>query len=870
MKHVHVRMIFMACLFSGVTYLSAVAEDAAPLRGNEDASVFTGPPAAPAPRLRYNVPGSDGPLRVLTVEERVGAAREGELVRVPLFFHSGECRDPDRLQVLQSVNGKTGQPIPYQADDIRRDPKGGISRMHIYFEVNLAPWERKRFHLVPGENPGRRLPPMPLRTEGDRVTLTGDDLKLTFWTAGERAGAIAAIEAAAGKISLPGNLLAPRLLLVRQARNCQVIRSTAASYAEPASLEIRDMRWAAGPLFSKLIVRLGPKGLPDNAEFTYLLPRRGSEFIQTQRLFPSDPDTPEVVGAGDNTLLAGRLVLGSAREKQTVVRVPAGLRRLTRSTHGHTNAALVNAEDKLSLLPIPYVQTGMRGIEISEDGTVLFNGTGNFRRTTDANSGTIRAFWGQVAFVFSNAVDEESLWEVSRAHFQPLTAVVDEPGLSTFDLTTQLAVLMTQFQIDGRKWNHIMYQLYVQRRHDELNNYAAVGVPAHLESEERWLQGARGARENLMRNRTQPIRENEKGIPASGPLDSYSITYDLSGIGPLSRFALQSPRLDDISAAISRAARAFNGKTDATGFPYIDCFYSAQNQQMGAYLLGIYAGKTKGDADLLRFYRDCARTAAVLDIYGHGQRAYTGRALGWGNSDLLYQALTDLWLRVAELGSNEDLWLHPAIYGRYFDCVDVNADLCHRTLGDPGTHAPSWWRANMFRGQCHDHRWEAWSSSPYQGLLANAPDGASIGLTDACYYTKHVANHWVNWPDICKYFMIDIAVREGIRNYQPEPAPPLPADVAVARVDGQNQVTWKAVPRDDIAGYRIYRADKMGGPWTFLNSPHREEPGQLATGATFTDAAGREGQVYFVTAVDLEGRESRWFADEPLPKPSRK
>jgi len=863
-------MLLMACLLFSVMCVSAFAEDAAPFRGREDAAVFTGPPAALAPRLRYNVPGSGGPLRVLTVEERVGAAREGVLVRVPLFFHTGECPDPNRLQVLESINGKTGQPIPYQADDVRSDPAGGISRMHIYFEVNLAPWERKFFHLVQGDNPGQRLPLMPLNAEGDRVTLTGDALKLTFWTAGERAGAIAAIQAAAGKVSLPDSLLAPRLLLVRQAGDCQVIRKTPASYAEPASLEIRDMRWAAGPLFSKLVVRFGPKGLPDNAEFTYLLPRRDSEFIQTQRLFPSDPNTPDVVGAGDNTLLAGRMILGSAAEKQTVVRVPAGLRRLTRSTHGHSNAALVNAEDKLSLLPIPYVQTGMRGIEISKDGTVLFNGTGDFRRTPDGNSGTLRAFWGQVAFVFSNAVDEESLWEVSRAHFQPLTAVVDEPGLSSFDLTTELAVLMTQFRIDGRNWTQIMYQLYAQHRDEELKNYIKAGNWADLESEDWWLQGARGARASLMRNRTQPIRENEKGSPASGPLDSYSLTYDLCGIAPLSRFAVPSPRLDAICAAASRASRAFNGKTDDTGFPWIDCFYSAQNQQCGAYLMGMYTGKTREDADLLRFYRDCARTAAVLDIYGHGQRAYTGRALGWGNSDLLYESLADMWLRATELISNEDLWLHPAVYGRYFDCVDVNADLCHRTLGDPGMFAPSWWRANMFRGQCHDHRWELWATAPYLGLFANAADGGYIGLTEACYYTRRVESCFIGWCDIIMYFMVDIAFREGIRNYQPEPAPPLPADVTVARVDGQNQVAWKAVPRDDIAGYRIYRADKMGGPWTFLNSPHREQPGQLATGTTFTDAAGKEGQVYFVTAIDSRGRESRWFPDEPFPKPSHK
>ena len=841
------------------TSIAARGEGAA-AAGRGDAGVFEGPPAPLVPRLRADVPAPGGPLRLLTVEERTGAARRSELVRVPLFFHEGECADPNALAVFAAEDVRQERPIPYQADDIRRDPAGKVSRMHAYFAVDLPPWGRKRFHLVPGKNPGAGLPAPPATESAGRVTLAGEDLRLSFWTQGPRAGAIAGIETPLGRILLPDGSAGPRLVLVRQAEDCKTIRSTPVSYADPAAMEVRDLRWAAGPLFAKLIVRIGPRGVPDSAEFTYRVPRRGSEFIQTERLLPEGPDTPEVVGARDHVLLAGRLVLGDGAADQQIVEVPAGLRRLTRWTHGYSNSALASAKAGLSLLAIPYVQTGAAGIRIGEGGEVQVLGAKSFRRDSGGNSKTLRAFWGEVRFIFSRATTEEDLWEVSRAHFQPLTAVVDEPGLAPADFSAAASEAAKEFwkiPYWGRGWTQTAAMYCLDRNADALKKLLAKS-PAEAEAGVGyWLPAPA--------EDAAPAPKKARSKPGPGRLDPYLVTYAVSGIVPLAAYVSPAERLDRVCLAIGRAQRQLNGKADAYGFPFIHCFATALNMQTGSYMVGLYAAKKTGDPDLLQYYRDCARTPAILGIYGHGQRTYSGCLTGPEPSDLLYEALSDHWLRSIELACGEDLWLHPAVFGRYLDSVDVTADLSHRTLGDPGRGMPSWWRANLFRGQAHDHRWESWDAAPYAGLSARAADGGAIGLAEACYFARHRAGRAINWSELMPLFLADVNLREGLRRYRPEPAPPLPAGARVTAAGGGNVVTWQAAAGDGI-GYRVYRADRMGGPWTLVNSPYAQAAAPPVQGTRFTDTGGKPGQVYFVTAVDAKRRESRWFPDEPLPE----
>ena len=277
--------------------------------------------------------------------------------------------------------------------------------------------------------------------------------------------------------------------------------------------------------------------------------------------------------------------------------------------------------------------------------------------------------------------------------------------------------------------------------------------------------------------------------------------------------------------------------------------------QVGTYIVGLYAANRAGDAELARFCRDAVRTPAIGGIYGHGQRTYTGNITGADASDLLYESTSDFQLRTMELYMDEDLNLHPAIYGRYLDCIDVNADLYHRAL--PDSKRQSWHRANFFRGQAHDHRWESWSCGPYLHLLARADDGGRIGTAEAAYFLHYVSQHPMNWSELMWFFHLDVLLDKTLPGYAPKPLPPLPADVKVRRENGRNVVSWSPVA--NAAGYRIHRAERMGGPWTWLNSPYALKPGKAVAGTTYADEDGLENHVYHITAEDAAGRESRWF-----------
>ncbi|OAI53893.1 hypothetical protein AYO44_15650 [Planctomycetaceae bacterium SCGC AG-212-F19] len=863
-KAVVVGLLLLGVVAAGGIFLGHALGDKAPSTGQAvaGADVFEGPPAPLVPRLRADLPAAAGPLRRLVVEERVGAARQQELVRVPLFFHEGECADPHALQVFAEADTNRQTPIPYQPDDIRRAEDGSVSRIHLYFAVDLTPWERQKFVVVRGENAGQKLPPVPVQRDAGQVTLAGDDLQVTFWTEGPHAGSIAAIRSALGAVSVPDNLLAPSLTLDRQGPDLAVTRHTPLSYRSPDGLAIRDLRFGAGPLFAKFMVRIGPRGLPDTAEFTYIVPRHGNLFVQTQRLFADELVTTDVVGASANALLTGRLLLGDAPVEQRVVRVPAGLRRLTRATTEHLHPALVNPRARLSLLAIPYVQRGVQGIELTPDGSVSILGNGEWQRTPGAGSEDLRSFWGQVRFVFSQATTEDELWEVSRVHMQPLTAVVDEPGVATDDLHLRLKELMKQFPAThSRSWMQEAGRLYTLGDQAGLAKLlASEGGRAGPDTLAYWLDGARKARAEVTKDGTLPLREDDKGR-ASGPLDPWNVTHAATPMIALAALGQPSAPLDRLARAMGQAQRLFNGRVDPQGFPYIDCFHRALNMQTGPIAAGLHGARKAGDADLLQFYRDCARSAGELAIHGRGERS-SPAAGDPGASDFLYGTTSDYFLRVAELVAGEDLWIHPAVYGRYFDCVDVTADLCHRTVA-PSARTPSWYRANFFRGQGNDRRLETWSAGPFLGLLARAGEGGSVGLTEACYFARHVSGQRLNWIDITTFFHADIALREGLPRYRSQSAPPLPAGIQVTRREAETTVRWQPVADPALLGYRIYRAEHVGGPWTLLNSPYTEPPGRLVTETEYRDTAGR--QVYYVTAVDTSRRESRWFPDEPLP-----
>jgi hypothetical protein len=249
--------------------------------------------------------------------------------------------------------------------------------------------------------------------------------------------------------------------------------------------------------------------------------------------------------------------------------------------------------------------------------------------------------------------------------------------------------------------------------------------------------------------------------------------------------------------------------------------------------------------------------------------------------------------------------------------VDVNADLYQAKIGDAGERVPTWWRATFHRTQSHDHRWEAWASAPFLGMLADAPQGGRVGLTEACYFMQRDVGRSVGYNDLGYVFFSGVVLGKALPQYQPAPRPPLPANVKVKRDGGGNVVTWDEV-KGDVAGYRIYRAEQIGGPWTWVNSPYMkmpafvppanaqrpvpskpakaakkgepekesgpepapsapayelkvpEIPDTLVKTTSFADPDGKAESLYFVTAQDKDGRESRWFPGEPVPKPGGK
>ena len=347
-------------------------------------------------------------------------------------------------------------------------------------------------------------------------------------------------------------------------------------------------------------------------------------------------------------------------------------------------------------------------------------------------------------------------------------------------------------------------------------------------------------------------------------------------------------------ARLVQTARLTNGRVNSYGSPHLRSFANAANMQMGTLLLGIYAGRKAEDRDLVRWSFAATQNQAYHAPYGHGQRPYSMDVGSAGPSDQLYMSITDFFFRSIELVCQEDMQMHPSLFGRYTDTIDVNADLYQRRILKEGGSEPTWYRAMMFRGQSHDHRWEAFANDPYLAVLD--PRGGGIGLTEAIYYQHKMSQQTMTWNRLMTdVYLPWVLITKAHDTYKPSPRPALPGNVAVATKDGGVQVTWSPVA--GAAGYRIYRSETSGGPWTWVNSPYAKMPAfviptaaqrgrpttasapasapaepwtfsvpaipdTLAKTAEYTDPAGTSKHHYFVTAEDEEGRESRWYEEE--------
>lgn len=830
---------------------------------SKESTVFDAPPFPAAefePRLHERPVDRAWPLRVLTVEERVGVARVNELVRVPVFFHEGESDNFDALAIYERTDTEQKQPLVWQADDLRYNKEGKLTRAHLYFLASLEPWQRKQYVLVRGQKPAAKNW-LTIVRNGEQATLQGEDLQATFQAAGPETGKLLKLQTKLGSIDLGPKGLTPKFTLERQSPDLKITHSTPITYETPEAFDVRQVGLGNGPLFCKFSVTIGPKGLNDNVQLTYIVPRHGNVLIQSERVFPGEEDTADTIGVTGQILFGGGLKLGSSGE-QKLLPLPAGLRRVTRSVQPFTHAALVNESAKLSLVAIPSVITGGGGVKISDEGRVIVPGSTLMKRQGGSDSHTLRAYWGEVRLAFSNQTGFEELWSASRAHFQPLTAIVDEPALTDEDFFATLPAISDRFfEIKhwGRGWMQTAAMHYLHGEKDKAALEKLLSKqPGVKEIDVEFWQPA-WAKES---DTPPPVKPGTK--PDVGRVDPYNISYSNSVIVPFAKYLAPSEKMDQVALAIAKASRKTNARVEKFGFPYLNCFATAFNMQIGSYHTGIYAGKKLNDLELARYYRDCARNQSTLCIYGHGQRTYPGNIVGGQDqSDLLYESVSDYHLRAIEVFCNEDLWLHPAALGRYFDCVDVMADFHHRSPPG-GKERRSWHRANFFRGQSHDHRWESWTCAPYMGIFAHADNRGQVGLTEGVYWLNDVSKTPINWPELMWFTHAAIMLKNGLADYQPDPAPALPKKVTSSASDQGTTVKWEPVA--NATEYRVYRADKMGGPWTFLNSPYAKEPSKLTvTGTQAVDPDGKPGQVYWVTALDAKQQESRWFPEEPLP-----
>src|SRR5690606_26106773 len=122
---------------------------------------------------------------------------------------------------------------------------------------------------------------------------------------------------------------------------------------------------------------------------------------------------------------------------------------------------------------------------------------------------------------------------------------------------------------------------------------------------------------------------------------------------------------------------------------------------------GLYGGRKTNNASLANWSLACLGNQTIKAVYGRGQRPYSLDVSTVQASDSLYEAISDAYLRATEVIVNEDLSIHPSIYGRFSDAIDVNTDIYQQP--PPGYNpavnfVAGYSRAMMFRTQTSDHR----------------------------------------------------------------------------------------------------------------------------------------------------------------------
>ena len=812
--------------------------EAAPL-----SAVFDGPPCEYSVSLDTSVP-PDAPLRTFQVDERAGVGRQAELVRVPLFFAQNECRSLDDLVIVSADADSAGKAIPWQADDIRHGPDGGISRVHLWLAVDLKPDETRHFKLLKKPGPpsaSTSAPGTVAASDGKPGRIDTAAGPVVFGPAGE----LISLPGEPGAWQLGDQGMFPSVLIHFSAKENQ----PAEDVVLDRTTGEREVAWAAGPLFAKVRVRIsGPH--ETRLEQTYRIPQHGREIVVTTALFPG----PRGGTVKDNRLLEGTLP-ASASQKISVEKIPAGLRYAIRAEHAYTVSALKSSANSAALLAVPDVIGGSNGTwALGADGHFSLNGQRGLQRGGEGEKDTLYGYWTEVRLMSTTAPSADAIWKRYRQAVQPLVAVVEEPGATVDRLHAVLRQVVKEMKPVG--WRQDAGRAEVLGDHARALKILQHGPSPRELDRENLLRGARGSKAKITHNGERPLREDEKGR-AYGALDPYHITYTQSAAAALSALPDAPPQVSAVNLAMASAVREEGGRADAGGFPYIDCFSRTLNMQLGPVLFGLTAGAQAGDTALVRFYRDLATAPAVQGVFGRAQRPYTGApAKSADQTDFLYQSICDFWLRTAELLGHENLDLHPLAFARFTDCIDVMADQYHGVAARDKPGAAGVARANFFRGQAHTHRWLGWSCAAYIRLLEEPSAHGSAGLTEAIRYSETLKGRWKNWPDLTYYVLTDLLVRHAPLDQKAPGLPDSPPPPMVRSEGGNNSLSW--TPVAGAKEYRIYRATSPGGPYKWLNSPYVDSPPAALTEPNYVDRGAPGNASYMVSAVDASGRASEW------------
>lgn len=776
-------------------------------------TVFDGPPAVydTPPSVPSVEPPLPGLLRWISVQERAGADRAAAPVRVPVFFSAGECADPDELRL---VVWPGREPVPFQADDIRRGPDGGVARVHLWMQTDLAAHETKRLALVKTDAPKPSKAPSPSAVRAEekdgRLTLAASGTSLSLFLEGAATGRLAALRLEDG----------PDLTFAEEA-----------DFGATARPEIA---WGDGAIFAKAEIRT-PPGDQSELRQTWRLFADGSvDLIRTEGFADESADA----GTAQSYFWRGRLdTAGLALQ-----RMPAGMIDALADFHPGYAVDLVTAEGRpRGWLVVPAVLgSGYGRVEMESDRLSV-----RTPEIPEPPSKNQRARWLQVTWVPAATADARG---ALKAAGQPLVAVVDRPELGLAPVLDRIRDNVLEMKPVGWVNESVARRLAGRAEPFPRRKWSAEADIGH------WITAAQRAEAKVLAGTERPLREDEKGR-AAGPLDPYHMTYGATPLAVWLRSeSLPDPVLASVRAQVE-ACRRHLGRVDEGGWPFLDVFHRTQNMQVGPALLAM--ADRQGDEESRAYYRDLMKSPSLAAVLLRGFRPYAGaRQTQDDASDTIYQSVVDFMLRAAELCAGEDLGAHPLAVGRYLDAVDVNADLFHPAHPRHEDDDRHFARANFFRVQAHPHRWLAWGPAPFISLLQEPLEhGFTPGVTEAWHYADGLAGRWKNWPDQSWLFLAAVLPPQAAT----ATLKPTPESVRALRVtpglDG-NELAWIGAP--ETVAWRIYRFRNGEGP-VWINSPYASGGAASAvTGNRFLDRDGRPGDRYVVHGVDAAGKAGGW------------